>query len=514
MKRTRKAKLGAAGVSRVLRLIQDQYEALRADRFKAPVQIRTARTLTSQDFYAANRLKAYAMGNEAYENDPIGAIVDTSVRMAVGIHGGKPFFTGPTADAFQARWTAWSRTCGFTEGEHWVEMLAQILRSVKIHGDCLVLIDPDLTGGKLRVWDADQIVSLTESDFHRWGEMHGLPTVGTESDPIWRQVEGVVVDPEGRVSGYFVTSLRSRYAVSLEDATYLPASLCRRVSYHPRISQYRGEPSILPTVDLANDTRQLIKAEVAAARNHSETSILLEEPATSDDVAAVLSAVSDEDGAISPEVSEAAGMAADDISAQIASIMGARREDLTAIQGKSAIGRIRQGTQVHTLDNATRPSQPIQQWLDKIADMNGQRLGVLSCLSRGRAETSYSSGQIELAISWAKFEEDQKMLERLVVDYAVGIVCPGASYIVSWPKAFEIDPQKAEATYDARLKGGRATYQEIMGPDWRKTVDDLKEFLDYCRGRGLDPAVFSWLGETKAGNASQADLTDPQQETQ
>ncbi len=506
MKKSRKTK-DPQKVAKILRLVRDQYEALRPDRYRLQSPIRTERSVTSQDFYAANRLKAYALGNEAYENDSVGAIVDTAVRMAVGIHGGKPFFTGENADAEQMAWTTWARNCGFCEGEHWNELLSQILRAVKIHGDCLILIDPDLTGGKLRIWDADQIVSLTDGDFHEWGRLHGLPTVGTESDPIWRQVEGVVTDPWGRVAGYFVTPLRNRFAVPLKDATYLPAGICRRVSYHARISQYRGEPSILPMMDLSNDTRQLIKAEVAAARNHSETSILLEEPSASDEVSAILSAVSDGEAGISPEVSEAAGIAADDLSEQITAILGTQKEDLTAIQGRSAIGRIRQGTNVHTLDNANRPSQPIQQWLDKLADLNGQRLGVLSCLSRGRAETSYSSGQIELAISWAKFEEDQKMLERLVVDYAVGIVCPGASYIVSWPKAFEIDPQKAEETYNARLKSGRVSFQELMGPDWRSNVDAMAEFIEYCYTRGLDPSVFSWLGETAAGNAKQEPVT-------
>lgn len=489
----------------VLRILRDQYEALRPDPLRLQPTIRTDRTITGQLFYAANRLKAYALGNEAYENDTTGAIVDTAVRMAVGIHGGKPFFLGDDAPVQQARWDSWAHTCGFAEGEHWNELLQQILRAVKIHGDCLVLVDPDLTAGKLRIWDADQIVSLEAGDFHAWGAMHGLPTVGTESDPIYRQVEGVVTDPWGRVAGYFVTSKRNRYAVKLEDATFLPASLCRRVSAHTRISQYRGEPAILPLLDLSNDTRQLIKAEVAAARNHSETSILLEEPSAGDDVSAVLSAVSD-GGTIAPEVAEASGLAADDLSGQIAALIGSQKEDLTAIQGKSAIGRVRQGTQVHTLDNANRPSQPIQQWLDKIADLNGQRLGVLSCLSRGRAETSYSSGQIELAISWAKFEEDQKMLERLVVDYAVGVICPGARYMVSWPKAFEIDPQKAEATYDARLKSGRTTFQELMGPDWRKQVDSMAEFVAYCKEKGVEPATFSWLGETSAGNAKETPI--------
>lgn len=507
MKKTPKANKRPVSLSpsvklaKVVRMVRNHYEALRADRYRLEHGIRQDRTLTQQEFRAVDRLKAYALGNEAYENDSIGAIVDTCVRLSIGTKGGKPFFLGDDAAWNQTVWDEWARNCGYTEGENWNELLSTILRTVKIHGDCLILIDGDLTDSKVRLWDADQIVSLNDADFARWGVSMGVPTQGDDNSAIWRQVEGCVLDPDGRVQGYFVTMKRNRYAVSLEEATYLPASICKRISYHTRISQYRGEPSILPLMDLTNDTRQLIKAEVAAARNHSETSILLAEPAAADEVASVLSAVSDDTDGLADEVKQAAGLAGDDLESQVASLLNAQPEDLTAIQGKSAIGHIKPGTEVHNLDNGNRPSQPIQQWIDKLADLNGQRLGVLSCLARGRADNSYSSGQIELSISWSKFEEDQKMLERLVVDYAVHAICGNCHYVVQWPKAFEIDPQKSEATLDAQLKGGRTSFQSIMGPDWRKNIDSMKEFLDYCKETGVDPNVFSWYGETSAGNA-------------
>lgn len=94
------------------------------------------------------------------------------------------------------------------------------------------------------------------------------------------------------------------------------------------------------------------------------------------------------------------------------------------------------------------------------------------------------------------------MLERQVVDYVIDKVCPGAEYIVRWPDAFEIDPQKAEDTLDARLRSGRASFQQQCGPDWRVQVDQLAEFVNYCQEKGVDPARFAWYGQTAAGNAT------------
>ncbi len=493
----------------LLRQFRNQYEALRADSRRPPLDIRYDRTLTQQEFTADKRIKAYALGDVAYENDPIGAVVDTCIRLTVGTQGGRPHFLGADAATTQALWDKWASHAGFAEGEHWNDLLSTILRTVKIHGDCLILIDPDFTGNRLRLWDADQIVNLHEADFHKWGAENGLPTNGGPDDPVWRQVEGVVLDPEDRVHGYFVTARRNQYAVPLAQATFLPVGLCRRVSAHVRISQYRGVPVTLSTADLTNDTRNLIKAEVAAAKNYSETSFLLKRPDMHADQAAVLSAITNEDGTIDQDVLAAAALTGADVQAQLAALQPKGETNLEAIEGRSAYGIVPAGTEVHEFSNANRPSQPIQQWMDKLADINGQRLGVQSCLARGRADNSYSSGQIELAISWSKFMDDQKILERQVVDYAVDRICGGAPCTVLWPKAFEIDPQKAEATYDAQLRGGRTSYQQLMGPDWERTLDARAEFQAACEKRGIDPNRFSWFGQTAAGAPAPASTEEP-----
>ena len=164
--------------------------------------------------------------------------------------------------------------------------------------------------------------------------------------------------------------------------------------------------------------------------------------------------------------------------------------DYKAFKGKSAIGFIGNDEDVIKMDNASRPALPIQQWMDKMNDANGKRLGVMSCLARGRADNSYSSGQIEVSISWASFAEDQKMLERQVVDYVCDILCPGVAYTVTWPEAFEIDPQKSEATKDARLRGGRTTFEEMLGPYWQQKLLQLAKEKRFLEENGLENLSF------------------------
>lgn len=497
-----KAKVASKLAGRLAKIVRNQYDALQTDYLRRRQIVRSDRTKTQQDFTADRRIQAYTLADVAYDNDQLGAIIDTCIRLTIGTRGGRPFFTGDNAAEYQKIWNTWARSCGHQENENWQEILGIILRAVKVHGDCIILVDPDLTGNKVRLWDADQICNITDADFNRWGDEHGLETRGDIDAAIYRQVEGAVTDPTGRVIGYFVTHRRNQYAVSLEQATFLPIDLCRRVGSRVKISQYRGEPSTLPTAELTEDTRSLIKSEVAAAKNYSETSLILERPAT-DSGDGILASLTGADGEVDEDLIAAAGLQPGDVDGLLQAVEKKEPQTQGAFfEGKSAIGWVDNGTGIHELNNANRPSPQIQAWQDRLADINGQRQGAMSCLARGRADNSYSSGQIEISVSWAKFAEDQKMLERYVIDYVVERICPGAEYVVNWPDAFEIDPQKAEDTRDARLRSGRESFQQQCGADWRVQIDQLAEFVNYCKEKGVDPARFAWYGQTAAGNAT------------
>ena len=459
---------------------KQQYDSLKKDPLRKHAEIKYQDTLTEQMFDASRRIQSYADANDLYDNNDAGAILENNIRLAIRTTGGMPIFTGDHAKDAQTTFDAWKKKAGFREGEHYNVMLKLILRTVKLHGDCLILMDPELTGNRIRIWDADQIVNLKEPDFKRFCDTYGCYDGEPSKDTQWKQVEGVLTDTSGRVMGYFVTSLRNRPAVGMDDAAFLPVGLASRVSDIKKITQYRGESLLTPNADLTDDTNTMIKTEVKSGMINAEHAFIVKRPPSL--LNPGIDTLTDQ------QLTEGTGVSEDAVKQLKKTVEAAT--DFTDYKGKSAIGFIGNDEDVIKMDNANRPAMPIQQWLDKMNDINGKRLGMMSCLSRGRADNSYSSGQIEVSISWASFEDDQKMLERQVVDYVCGILCPGVPYTVTWPEAFEVDPQKSEATKDARLRGGRTDFEELLGPYWREKLDRLAEQKRYLEERNLTNLSF------------------------
>ena len=462
-------------LGRLRSIVRDSYESLKRDETKPAPEIRTEKTVTEQMYSGEKRILAYAQAQQLYDNDDVGATVDSLIRLAIGTKGGTPRFIGTNREELQREFRKWKRHAGWEEGEPFADLLSLILRTVKVKGDCLILMDPYLTENKLRVFDADQITSVFQADFERWCAERGAYTETNGIREYWRQVEGVVLDTFGRVQGYFVTPERNHYGVPMDKAIYLPAQICRRVGYKRKLTQVRGESALLPNRDLTEDTRNLLKAEVSAAKLTSELNLVMTEAPgqTGGAVKALMQGLS----------AEAATAGTDTTPDELAALFATENQAATlkSLQGKASIATIPNGATLSNLNNAQRPSAAIRDWRDSLADSNGKRLGVMSCLARGRADNSYSSGQIELAISWRQIEEDQKLLERQVVDYVVNTLFGDVEYTVTWPRQFEIDPSKAEACKDAQIRGGRSTLQELIGPDWEEVLEQQARELEKVR---------------------------------
>ena len=482
---------------------KQSYDALKGDPTREEPVIRTEATETEQMFTADKRVKSYAWSDNLYDNDSIGSTLEGIIRLTIGVKGGVPVFTGEGAIDAQTAFDEWKKTAGFYEDEHWQEMLALILRTVLLHGDCMIMLDKDFTDGKLRVWDSDQICNVNDSQFNRMAKENGwFDGESFNEKTRWRQVEGVVMNTEGRVQGYFVTSLRNRYAVEADTATFIPARLARRVSFHRKITQYRGESVFLPNCEVTSDTKDLVKSAVSAAKLLAEHTLVHKRPSSF--IAGALEGMTDS------QITDGTPISEEQVAALKAKVSGTN--EFKALAGKAAIAEISNDEELTSLDNGNHPAPAIREWMDKMDDANGKRLGVMSCLARGRADNSYSSGQIEVTISWSSFEEYQKLLERKVVDYVCGILFPNVQYTVVWPKAFEIDPQKAEATKDARLRGGRSTFEEELGPHWKEKLQQLANEKKYLESIGLDN--LSFFQTVSGGNASNTNSENNDGETE
>lgn len=467
-----------------------RYDSLKREPTRKQPEIRTDLSETEQVFYAVNRILAYAQADDLYDNTNIASTIDTSIRLAIGERGGTPIFTGVDKDFATKYFNRWKKDCGFCEGESYYEMLALIMRLVILHGDVLVWCDNELTDGKIRIFDADQICNVEIADFNRWKYENNIPDDA-------RMVEGCVVLPDGRVTGYFVTMLRNRYSVSINDAMYLPISTCRRVSFHKKHTQYRGEPLVLANQQITEDTKSLLRSEVAAAKLYSELPLIVKRPEGFDAnaIGSLLEGYSD-----LGELTDGTGITPEDITKLGEASKFDEASTFKAFQDKASIAMVDAGTDVVNLNNANRPSQPIQSWVDVLNDANGKTLGVMSCLARGRADNSYSSGMLEIELSWKTFAEYHKLLERQVVDYVMGVILPNSEYEVYWSQAITVDPEKDEKVKDMQLKGGRTTFRELLGADWKQTLNELAEEKKYCEEIGLDNiSIF----QTGNGNETQ-----------
>ncbi len=490
-------------LARLRSMVKNSYESLKRDPTKPAPEIRTEKTITEQMYSAERRIMAYAQAQQLYDNDDVGATVDSLIRLAIGTKGGTPRFSGERREELQAQFRSWKRHAGWEEGEPFADLLALILREVKVKGDCIIFLDPVITDNRLRIFAADQITSVFTADFERWCTERGAYIEDNGIREYWRQVEGVVLDTFGRVQGYWVTPERNHHGVPIDKAMYLPATACRRVAYKRKLTQVRGESSLLPNRDLTEDTRNLLKAEVSAAKLTSELNLVMTEAPgqTGGAVKALMQGLS----------AEAATAGTDTTPEELAALFATANQGdpLTSLQGKASIATIPNGASLSNLNNAQRPSAAIRDWRDSLADSNGKRLGVMSCLARGRADNSYSSGQIELAISWRQIEEDQKLLERQVVDYVISCLFGDVEYVVTWPHQFEIDPSKAEACKDAQIRGGRSTLQELIGPDWEEVLEQQARELK--RVRELELTTTPYI-QQQAGAGAPVEPTDNTEE--
>lgn len=480
------------GLAAVRNLVA-RYDSLRRDDpTRRQPEIRTDLTETEQWFSADRRILAYAQCDSLADNTAVGSSLDTACRLTIGDKL-EPVFTGDDGEFWQGVWDEWARKCGHAENEDWHTMLNIALRAILKHGDCICLLDNALTGGKLRIWDADQICNI--SDFRGWLAERGAPD-------DWRQVEGVVLDGTGRVQGYFVTALRNRYAVSNDDAVFLPIEVAIRLSLKRKITEYRGEPTaILRQEQVSQDSKDLLRAEIQSGRLASELSLVVEQPQGLD--ASGLSGILEGFGNDTADLLQGTEITNDDL----ATLSEVSRDTKTfeAFGDRASIATVPSGTKVTNIA-PQRPSQQVMSWQGMLDTSVGKSLGMMSCLSNGVANNSFSSGEIEIEISWAAFKEYAKELAKLV-DYCAERVCPKQKYEITYTEPISIDAEKEEKVKTLRIQNGRSTLREQLGPRYKEILQQLsyeKKLLEE-----LDLTTLAPFWQTSSGAVIPENTPEP-----
>jgi hypothetical protein len=169
-----------------------------------------------------------------------------------------------------------------------------------------------------------------------------------------------------------------------------------------------------------------------------------------------------------------------------------------------------------TLLSSQRPNINLKEFIDWITTMNGASLGLFSCYSKGEVSTSYTAFRGEQILTWPILLYWQKWLERRFGDWhAKKAIAWGIrkgliqNLEMGWenkitylfPEMPEVNPLDMANAKAAMLKNGQTQFRKLLGPNWKKALQNLADETSFIKSIGLD-----WLGifETKAGAPTQA----------
>jgi hypothetical protein len=226
--------------------------------------------------------------------------------------------------------------------------------------------------------------------------------------------------------------------------------------------------AVLRQEQVSQDSKELLKSEIASGRLASEMSLVYKAPQGFDasGLGGILEGYPEEE---KEGILKEAEITDDDLAALTAAAKDTKTFE--AFGDRAAVASIPAGAEIQNL-TPQRPSQQVMSWQGMLDTSVGKSLGMMSCLSMGRADNSYSSGEIELEISWTAFREYAKMLARLV-DYCVKRVCPNQPYEITFTEPIAIDSEKLEKVETMRLQAGRSTLRDQLGPNYKKKLEQL-----------------------------------------
>lgn len=63
----------------------------------------------------------------------------------------------------------------------------------------------------------------------------------------------------------------------------------------------------------------------------------------------------------------------------------------------------------------------------------------------------------------------------------------------SWPKMLDADENAHQDAAEKKLRNMTGSYREILGPDWKETLETIKNEIQYCKDNALPHPAFSMI---------------------
>lgn len=447
--------------------------------------------------------------NQVRNSSTFAAMLKQFDLNAVGREGGKATFAAGTDAqnvAMREAFARWARSCEFYDGRRLNDLLRVILKTYLVGGECVLLFDDGLVedSGKVLLFEPDEMANLEDVEF------------AARFPSGWQQVDGHVLNGNGRLVGVFVSR-------QFRGETTFPADSCYKLVRDPdapeeaapwicprnmwRKNQVIGVSPIASAIASVADLEDLATYELQSAKQNSQTVAQVlqdrqEEAPPSTFDSADVEAMTDE------EVREAASSEA----------AAAQTVSLNRIRGAGCLYEVMpEGTKLDLLDTK-HPNPNMPAFIDWQAGRAVAPLGLSRMFATMKVEGSFSACQGEINMSWPAFEDAQVFLEQIcdwiVVRWAMwaarrGVLPAGVdpegivrSVAWSWPHQKAVNAVDEQTAIEKRLRNYTGSYADIYGADWKDKLSAIGREIEWCRANGIvHPAMVTVAGARIDGAA-------------
>lgn len=481
------------------------------------------------DILSANyRNKMTNLMRQDMRNAPFSRIIDQQRRVnVVGLVGGKLTMTTEDID-FNARvqdWfnEDWAPSAEFTDGLHFNESLKLSVSSIDNGGDIVKIFDNQLfdDSGRIRAFESDEIANMREQEFKaRYGKFG------------WKQSQGRISDRFGRTIGAIVsTSQRGRTEFDADKCFVL----VRDLSTDPRdahfifsralwrFNQGRGVSPRSAAINTLTNIYSLLGSETEAAKLNAKLFGQLvdqsQQPAEDSIPTNYRPTEDDPEGESEPTD----GLETD------SELADASPPEVTfeAFKEVGAFYDVMPPQMKWELIETARPNEKVIDFVQFQAGMATGVHGMGRIYATLNPENSYTAFRGAQCLSWPSIEEGQKDLERKECDWAARNAIRWAldrgrikgirsipdrwenKLSWAWPTMREVNEVDSETARQKKLGNLMTTYQDMLGPDWEKKLEQSAKEIAWCKERGIaHPALQTVSGGTiqqPAPNKSDSD---------
>ena len=438
--------------------------------------------------------------NAARNSSTFNGILKQFDLNAVGTKGGKAIFDFENSEAIKEQFSKWTRDADFFDGLSFNTVLKLILKTYILGGDMVLMFDDGLLedSGKLVIYEPDEIGSTTPEALARHYGSYARQSLGRVYNSNGRFI-GAIVSRSQRGADVFDPSksyfLRRDPDASMFDSFWM---MPRNVF---RVAQGRGITPMAASLATILDLEDLCGFELAAAKKNSQTlAQVLQSSSSSNEEAAMPTPF--ESG------TDFTDMTDEQIEAAVKDTVGSNDVQTMALDRVNAAGCIYQvmpeNYKMELLDTR-HPNSNMPDFINWLAGKSAAPFG----LSREFATfmPTGSDFRANQLYSERAFEEAQKFLEN-ICDWCLyrwtlwankrGLISQKPDTFIrkvdwAWPKMEELDENSHQDAVEKKLRNMTGSYREVLGPDWKTTLETVRDEIDWCKKQGLPHPSFSMI---------------------